>query len=204
MKSSVKKVAITLGMVLVAFGSYAQRGINPQWYTALYYSPSMPLGTTSQYIDRTSLRGVSAEAGHFLGDRMSIGLAGSWNVYYKDAGSSTRNIDNTVTVSGREYRYINAFPLMAKFNYYLGDQDGFSPFVGIGGGALYVNQESQIGGVTLQNKGWQAGIFPEAGLRFALPRISINLGVRYHHGFETGKFAQLSYLSANVGLVWLH
>jgi opacity protein-like surface antigen len=205
MKTTLQTIVTTVVLMVVASNSsYAQRGIGPGWYTSVNYSVGLPTGKTSGFIDRISWRGAGVEAGKFLGDRLSLGLAGSWNVYYKSAGTATLEINPTTTVSGMEFRYINSFPIMAKVNYYLGNIDGFNPYVGLGGGGLYVRQESQIGGLVLENNGWQPGLFPEAGFRIALPRINLALSARYHHGFGTSTLSQLSYLSANIGLVWLH
>lgn len=204
MKTLFQTIVATVLLAVMASGSYAQRGIAPHWYTSVHYSVGIPTGSTAGFIDRISWRGAGAEAGLFLGERLSLGLAGHWNVFYKSAGTATLDIDQTTTVSGKEFRYINSFPIIAKLHYYLGDPDGLNPYVGLGGGALYVLQESQVGGLVLENKGWQPGIFPEAGIRFALPRMSLALSARYNHGLATGKLAQQSYLSAQIGLVWLH
>ena len=204
MKTLFHTIVATIALTVISYGSYAQRGIAPKWYTSVHYSVGVPTGSTAGFIDRISWRGAGAEAGLFLSERLSLGLAGNWNIYYKSAGTATLDINQTTTVSGKEFRYINSFPVIAKLHYYLGDTDGFNPYVGLGGGALYVSQERQVGGLVLENKGWQPGIFPEAGIRFALPRISLALSARYHHGLVTGKLSQQSYLSANIGLVWLH
>ena len=204
MKTPFQTIVATVVLAVMALSSYAQRGIAPKWYTSVQYSVGIPTGSTAGFIDRISWRGGGAEAGLFLSERFSLGLAVNWNGYYKSAGSATLDINQSTTVSGREFRYINSFPVVAKLHYYLGDTDGFNPYLGLGGGALYVRQESQVGGLVLENKGWQPGIFPEAGVRLALPRISLALGVRYNHGLATGKLGQQSYLNAHIGLVWLH
>jgi len=204
MKALFHKIVAAVGLAVMAVSSYAQHGIAPKWYTLVHYSVGIPTGRTADFIDQISWRGAGAEAGLFLSERLSLGLAGNWNVYYKSAGTATLDIDQTTTVSGKEFRYINSFPVIAKLHYYLGDTDGFNPYVGLGGGALYVSQESQVGGLVLENKGWQPGIFPEAGIRLALPRISLALSARFNHGLATSKLGRQSYLSANIGLVWLH
>lgn len=197
MKSIGIKIAIgVLGSLLAGVG-YAQSG-----YSALSYQVAVPFGNTAGYIDKASWRGGGGEAGTFLTPQFSVGLSANWNVFYKNMGITTVAISDASTLSGVEYRYINAFPLFAQFRYFTRDGDGILPFVGLGVGTAYVKQESRISSYSLTSSGWQFGLYPEAGISFQVGNKRVLLGARYHYGFKNNQLADLSYLTVRLGLIF--
>jgi opacity protein-like surface antigen len=197
MKTIFRNTGVALLFSLLAGVTYAQSG-----YSSISYQASVPFGGTASYLDKTSWRGGGGEIGTFLNSQLSIGLSANWNVFYQKVGLTTVNVSDATTLSGVEYRYINAFPLFAQVRYFTRDGDGILPYVGLGVGTAYMKQETRIGGYGFTNDGWQFGLYPEAGISFQMGNKRMLLGARYNYGFKTSQLPDLSYLTIRLGFIF--
>jgi hypothetical protein len=184
--------------LLAAGKGYAQGA-----YGIVSYQLGIPLGNTGDFVQNAvSPRGGGIEFGGFIGDRISLGIGGTWNVFYKNVGRVTLTEGNT-TITGRQYRYHNLMPLYAMARYFFRPAavKTLSPYAGVGAGALYGRMRMAVGLLSDAQQGWQLGLFPEAGVQYSLSQgTGVVLSGRYHHGFANDDLPATSYIGINLGL----
>jgi opacity protein-like surface antigen len=198
MKVLTKSFHICLLACLISYVSYAQGG-----YTNITYNVAMPLGNTAAYISNTSFRGASLEIGTALSENFSIGVGGSWHVFYAHPGYTIVEIGNNSAISGMEYRYINAFPLMVTGRYLFNSQSMFTPFIGTGLGTAYVEQRTDIGSVPFESSAWHLAVAPEVGAIVEVGyRTNLFVNARFTNAFKSGDMDKLSMAGLNLGITY--
>lgn len=173
-------------------------------YTSVNYIVSMPLGDTKDFIEKTSFRGFGFETGQFINESIAIGLGLGWNVLNEQVTGESIQSNNT-TISGKQFRYINSFPIYINTSYYFSEEDAkFKIYGGLGVGTLFKNQRTEIGVLGLEDKQWHFALYPHAGLLMALgPDAHINLDFKYNQAFAAGGSDAVSYLAINFGLHYI-
>jgi hypothetical protein len=189
-----------LTLIITVFISVSSFG--QSIYTA-NYTMSFGVGETAEYINSASFRGVTFEGRGFLSDQFSLGGLFSWSTFYEElAGASFT--ENSMTVTGTQYRYINAFPILFQGHYYLGD-DEYEPRVYLGGGfgAYKINQRFNIGVWSLEERNWHFGLSPEVGLLLPVSMdTQFNISFRYHYVFKAKDTIDHSWFGLSLGLAW--
>lgn len=191
---------IVISFALLLFGALGVQGQHANNFT-MSYPIAFPTGDLSDYISKTSFRGINFEFNRMVKSNMSVGLEVGWNVFYEDAGV-TQYKDQTVTITGKQYRYTNSVPILAgvQFHPSTGNKN-MAPYVGIGLGTLYSNRATDFGLYRITNEAWQFAIRPEAGFVFKTSSgVSPFIGVKYYWPFEGGGLDGQNFLSVNIGL----
>ena len=93
MKILNKTLYICVVSCLISYACYAQGG-----YTNITYNIAAPLGKTADYIRNTSFRGASIEMGIAFNENFSLGVGGSWHVFYQNRGYTTIEMSNTSAI----------------------------------------------------------------------------------------------------------
>lgn len=177
--------------------------------TFLTWNISIPNGNTKDFSqDSSSLRGVAAEFRYFVAPQFSVGLYGAWQVFN---GTSEEMIsidreDFKGDISGMQWRYINAWPVMVNAHFYTGSPGGTRLFIGAGAGLIGIEERVDISVIAFQGTKWHFGIAPEIG--FSIPvdyNLSLIVSGKYHYAFSSGDrlsadSATHSYISINIGL----
>jgi opacity protein-like surface antigen len=198
MKTFNKTIYIYLLASIVSFASFAQGG-----YTNITYNIAMPLSSTADYIDNTSFRGASVEVGTALNENFTLGLGGSWHVFYRHKGYTTIELSSTSALSGKEYRYINAFPVMAIGRYLFNSQGKFTPFIGTGIGTAYVEQRTDIGSIPFESSAWHLAVAPEVGSIIEVGyRTNLFVNARFTNALKSGDMENLSMVGLNLGITY--
>jgi len=192
-----KYIIILSAAIMLSVTGYSQS------LYSLNYNVSFSSGETAKFIQNTSFRGFTFEGRGFISEQVSIGGLFNWSTFYeKLAGAEyTRG---TATVTGNQYRYINAFPMLFQAHYYLQD-DEYEPRVYMGGGVgpYIINQRVNIGVWTANEDNWHFGISPEVGLLFPVSMTtSFNLSVRYHYVFKAKNTVDHSWFGLTAGFAW--
>ncbi len=176
-------------------------GRGQEWFWGLEYMVSGTTSDTKQFADDFSWRNFGIEGRNLLNENMSAGIYIAWNVFANVTDELIR-FDNA-DVSGVQYRYVNAFPIMATAHYYFGRRRGIRPYVGLGAGTYYAENRLEIGLTAFTTNNWHLGVAPEAGV--IIP-VNFNaralLNARYNYGFEAGGM-KLSYWTIGVGIGWM-
>jgi hypothetical protein len=167
------------------------------------YTISIPLGNTRKFVDKASLRGWTFDYKYHFNDVGSVGATIGWYVFYDKHDYDSYTIrDESMTLSGLQYRYVNSVPMMATFNYFL-PTGKVSPFAGLGIGTTYNEEQLVMGMYAIQVNTWHFTLAPELGVRMnATASVSGFLSARYNNNFETTELKTQSYLGLNFGVMW--
>jgi hypothetical protein len=167
------------------------------------YPISFPMGDHHDYISATSFRGFSTEFVQTVKENVSVGLELGWHVFYQSEDEKEYK-EGTISITGKQYRYTNAVPILAQAKYLLpSDNDALNFYVGLGIGTLYVDRSTDFGLYRIKNDAWQFCLRPEAGLIFKIqPGVRLLAGVKYYSAFNTDDLDGQSFLSANIGFVF--
>ena len=155
-------------------------------FTGISWDIGFPVGTTSDFVTKTSYAGFSFEGKRFIDPDATVGLSIGWN-HFSLLTTQTVQIQNGA-ISGTQVRYLNVVPILLNTNYFLGSKnDDFRPFIGMNIGTYHVYDELDIGVVALSNNLWHFGLAPEAGIMYQLDRNMYFLAtVRYNYAFDEG------------------
>lgn len=166
------------------------------------YSMGFGSGDVKSYISSPSFRGGAIEYRYHVQDKIAVGADISWNTFYERRAYDTYT-SGTVSLSGVQYRYINAMPIYLAGDYYFKPGEKLNPFIGLGVGTLYTRRNTDMNLYTLENKVWAFALRPEAGVLVnANPNLDVILVGKYNYGFAAGGLDAQSYFTFNIGLVF--
>lgn len=176
----------------------------------LNYQISVPFGDVKDFTDKTSFRGMDLGYHYFLGERFSLGASIGWNVYYQDLKHHTndfkfRGSDESYTITGNQYRYINTVPILAIGRYYLSNSSAsVQPYIGLGLGTSWTEKRLEVGQYASNISRWQFAMSPEIGMYVPLTdQLALNVGAKYNYATKAahGKVPEIQSLSFSVGLI---
>jgi hypothetical protein len=177
--------------------------LNAQEYlSTIKYATSLPLADTEDYIDSYSWKGFEVGTRSYLSRNSSFGFMVGWNVFDKRQNGTF--MQDNVTITGTQIRYINAFPVMLNTHYYTGRKRGTRLFVGINAGTYYVEQRTSVGLFAVTDANWHLGVAPEIGLMIPAGDSHLDLTARYNYAFEAGGIGPVTYLGLNIGFTFTH
>jgi outer membrane protein len=169
---------------------------------SIQYSMGFGAGDMKSFISTSSFRGAAIAYRYRIQEKFSVGADMGWNTFYERRAYDTYT-SGTVSLSGVQYRYINAMPIYLAGDYYLKPGEKLNPFVGLGVGTLYTRRNTDMNLYTLENKIWAFALRPEAGVLVnANPALDIILVGKYNYGFAAGGLDAQSYFTFNIGLVF--
>ena len=202
-------VAVGLLLLIACVGN-AHAQSNPMGVFTWHWS--MPTSDTNEFTDNDSWLGASLEGRLFpWSHRMSVGASFGWNEFYNTTSEVIEFTREPLSgsVSGRQYRHLAVYPMLATGQYYFGREGAARPYVGLGAGAYYIRQLMDIGIYTVEANNWHFGVAPEFGV---LIPTSAGYGteaavtLRYHYPFEAGEYIggskSFSYFTLGVGVSW--
>ena len=189
---------ISLGLLLAAAlhsPSHAQR-----YFSGFEWNISQSNEEQSQFIDSTSFLGFGMDFAKFHGDHTTFGVFLGWHVFDEETGE-TSVFDNGA-ITGTQFRYINAFPLMLSAHFFIGEDNTFRPYLAIGAGVYYVKTRVDISLYRIEESDWKPGVMPELGLMIPIDYdVELLFGARYNYGYTTDQDTpDLSYFSAVIGI----
>ncbi len=167
--------------------------------TTFTYNMAQPLGELKDFTPDFSWRGWSFGYRSFIRDHLSLGVSFSWQGFSQmESGTYT---EGSVTATGTQVRYVNAYPIMATGYAYTGEPGGFRLYGGLGVGTFYIQERFDFGLNIFYDNHWHFGLVPEAGLLLPLGGSPWNLlgNVTYNYAFGTKNNNSVSYVGFNVG-----
>lgn len=176
----------------------------------LNYQISVPMSDVKDFTDKASFRGFDLGYHQFLGDRFSIGAVIGWNVFYQNKDKMTGNFkfsdsENTYTITGDQFRYINTVPMLAVGRYYFTDNNcAVRPFFGLGIGTSWTEKRLEVGQFSSTISRWQFAMAPEIGMYIPVTdQFAFNIGAKYNYSTKAahGKVPEISTFSFNIGLI---
>ncbi|HEY4286631.1 MAG TPA: hypothetical protein VGN00_05985 [Puia sp.] len=182
-------------MALGAISSFAQTD-----NFMVSYPISFPLGNLHDYTSSTSFRGINMEFNKKMKPGRTVGLEVGWNVFYQHVNSKVYT-QGTASISGAQYRYTNAVPIILGTKLYPKmENKGIKPYLGLGAGTMYANRSTDFGLYRISSDAWQFCIRPEVGIEFKGDEgVSGFVGAKYYWSFNEGDLDGQRYLSINIG-----
>lgn len=176
----------------------------------LNYQISVPIGDLKDYVDKASFRGFNLEYHNYLSERVSLGIAIGWDVYYQDKKNATGNFrfsgnDDIYTMTGNQYRYVNTVPMLLVPRYYFTDQNtSVRPFAGLGIGTSWTEKRLELGQYASTISRWQFNIAPEIGMYVPInDQFALNFGAKYAYATKAshGRIPAMQYFTFNIGII---
>jgi hypothetical protein len=200
---------IFLAALALALAIRPARAQDDWWWSASWsVAPvaSLPLaaGSSAEFLDGSSLRGLSVE-GHRLprpDSRWSIGFSVGWQAW--DGESSEPVPVGGSVVSGRHLRYQNVFPVLAIGRLYARGPAALRPWLGLGAGGYVIERRVETGPVRIEDTPWHAGLAPEAGLLIPIAgdAWAAVAGVRYNWVFSASGRGEQSWVALSLGVAY--
>lgn len=186
-------------LFLVLLGSSAALA---QSHVRLSYEFAVPRNDTKDYVDRFSSRGahldVSLELTYAFHLELSAGL-NSFNSVKQGVLTTTDG-----DVSGKQFRYLNAIPLMGGFAFHIPMGHGSRIWAGVNGGAAYFDRVVDVGMNEYSLSDWQWGVQPHVGIAFGLGNdgTALFFDGRWNYFWERHGIPAQEYFSFGVGLLF--
>lgn len=177
---------------------------NSQSLTTVSYSMGLATGDLGDYVSTFSGRGFTLDYRKMVQPNIGVGLYTGWNVFFDERPYDTYTIDNR-SLSGKQFRTVNSFPIMFATDYYLKPGEDLNPFIGLGVGTIYTERATDMGIYRLTQDAWSFAFTPQVGFYYSVNRYSgISLAAKYNLGLAGGDFdTTQSYLSFNIGYMFM-
>jgi outer membrane protein len=133
----------------------------------MQYAVSFGTGDQGDYISAVSWRGFLMEYRTPIKNKLLAGVDVGWNVFYERKDYDTYTVGNE-SLSGIQYRYQNAVPILASFDYVILSENSLKPYVGLGIGTLYSERATDMKLYRLEEKTWQFALKGELGILYDL------------------------------------
>ena len=171
--------------------------------TGLSYNMGLTTGSTKDFADDYSWRGLGIDYKRFTDRNISVGFSTGWNIF----DQKVRGLINLErgAVSGLQVRHINAFPILVNANYHFDSRESqVKPYVGFNIGTYYIIQRFDIGVITIEEDNWHFGIAPELGFIIPFGYMFTTWSVKFNYAFAAGKSIagdakDYSYWGFNIG-----
>ena len=201
-----KSSALILAVALCA--AIASPASAQEWGYGFTWDPVVAVGDTKDFISKESYRGASFHSRKFR-EHTTWGFTAGWHVFDEQVEGTVspeelQFEEKAVTITGKQFRYINAFPILLNWHLYLGGRDaGFRPFVGVNAGAYYIRQRLEVSTVAFEEKNWHWGGAPEAGfLLKAGLSTSIMVSARMNVAAGADNTIDHTWISGQVGFIY--
>jgi hypothetical protein len=172
-------------------------------FFSFQYSMGLGTGDMADFNSSYSFRGAMLEWRKFVTPTVGVGIDVGWNTFYKKVPNESYTQGNA-TLTGKQYRYQNTFPMLAVGNYYFNPDQKLRPFAGLGLGTMYNVRDTQMYVYSLEQDAWHFVMCPQAGILYELGfSTQLYVGLKYNIGLQSGDFDNgQSYLAINVGLAF--
>lgn len=172
-------------------------------YTSIQYVIGFGTGDLGSFISKASFRGAVFEYQRNINPNLSAGLEIGWNTFYEKKDYDTYT-QETVSVSGLQYRYSSHLPLLATVEYNLKPEGPFKPYVNLGIGTMYTKRDTDMGQWRLAQEAWHFALKPELGLLYELNfSTDLKASAKYYTGFAGGDLeSSQSYFAITAGIAF--
>jgi outer membrane protein W len=204
------KNLIYIFISVIGFGNFVQaqetETISSLPDNMLFVGYEVAIPTSTDYLSETSWAGFRFEYRHMVTPNVSIGLAVSFNTFDEYFTRQTyQRPDGSGAVTSDMIRQIYTSPITATVHYYL-NGNAIRPYVGIGLGAQYSEQNAYFNIYAVGANNWGFVTRPEIG---ALAKFNENvsgfLSVAYNYSTNKNdnfNIDHLSHIPISIGLVF--
>jgi hypothetical protein len=194
-----KRILVTLAVLALLLGSRGN-AFAQDWLWGVSYGFAAPTGNTKDFTNDFSWRNFGVEGRRINEARtMSIGLSASWNVFFEKTNETTALPNLPGHVTGTQYRYTNAWPILVNAHHYFGQPYRVRPFIGINVGAYIIEVRDEIGLVAAAETNVHFGGAPEIGFTVPRGRQIWFMNARYNVTTRAGNVPEQTYVTVSVG-----
>ena len=163
--------------------------------------------TNSGYLNKTSFANGRAEYRHLFSDQFGLGLSLGWNSFEQRVGQQLYETpDGSSAVFTDLIRQVYKLPISLNGYYYFGSSDTFRPYVGLGLGANYSEQEAYFNIFVIRDRNWGFLARPELGMQYFFNSdVGIIFYANYAYATNSSEFFDISNLTQiglGLGLTW--
>ncbi|PZF72091.1 OmpW family outer membrane protein [Taibaiella soli] len=206
-----KKILFILAMICGAqIVAQAQAPAYTIHYTRDIFMGSWEIGvpTNNDFLNKTSAAGGRFEYRHMINPHVSIGVGLSWNSFEQHTSRKTYySKDGGSAITTDVIKDIYTLPITAGVHYYFGDPHAkIKPYVGIGIGAQYSEQDVYFNIYNITYDNWGFCVRPEVGV---IMPFNENVGgfVSAAYNVSTNKnddfnISSLKHFAFNIGLAF--
>src|SRR3954468_11844229 len=122
---------------------------------------NIPMG--DKFVDETSFNGGKFEFRKMIDDKFSLGIDVSWNSYYMFKPTQTYHLEAGTDITTDLYRFNYTLPIAITADYYFSTKGLFTPYIGLGMGAMYSQPKLYFNIYELNQENWGFLMRPELG-----------------------------------------
>jgi|SRR5688572_16981583 len=196
-----KKLLPILAIILVTCGA-----LNAQSNFTVAYSMGFAAGDLADFVSQASFRGATMEFRKMVQPNVGVGLTFGWNVFYEELSRESYTVGAS-TLTGKQFRYSNHFPMLLGGTYYLSPGEKFNPFVGLGIGTIYTRRNTDMNLYTVEQEAWNFALQPEVGFLYSVTDgAALFVSGRFNQAFKAGNEldSDQSFFTLNVGFSFMN
>ncbi len=202
------KKIIVVALVALMGISTSMQAQRKQYYD-VGWDIAQPMGSFSDYISKTSLRGGFFSGNVFMTDAFSIGFKFGYNAFSENVPSQTYYIQdksgNVKAITAASYNYIVSAPLQVGGYYHFVTDGQIEPYIGLGLGVNYITEETFVQDLDHYDNQWAFLLNPEVGLRYQFRDAPFALKLRAGYNLTFNKYdvwnvEYTNFQSLNIGL----
>jgi hypothetical protein len=178
--------------------------LSAQSHVSFAYAIGFGTGDLGDYISKPSFRGITFDYRHKINPNVALGVNFGWNVFYEEKAEATYTDDNA-SLTGKQYRYTNSFPMLATATYFLKPDATLNPFATMGIGTVYNKRRTDMNLYSWEQDAWNFALQPEVGFVYQMaPDAGVSVSLKYYHGFQAGNDlpSAQSFLTLNLGFAF--
>jgi hypothetical protein len=190
-------------LVILLVSLFAAPGLKAQKnLLSVQYSVGFPTGDFSKYITNTSFLGMNVDYRNMVTPNIGVGCEFAWNNFYESRDYATYT-NGTASLSGKQYRYTFAAPMLLGADYYFKSSEKVNPFIGIALGTTHTRNNLDMGMYTIEENVWHFAFRPEAGLIYSLNySTGLIVTAKYYSNSKSGDIGARNFMTINVGFAW--
>ena len=192
----VKPLVAAFALLLVANADAAAQRSNMTGFT---WGGALPISGTKDFTDAFSWRNLGFEVRAISGTQ-SIGLSFGWNVFDNVVDGTRTFTSQPVTLTGRQFRTVNAMPILVTGHKYFGSMNDSHAYVGAGVGTMWAKNRVDVGILTVDESHWHFAVVPEVGFEFPVNDVVwAYVNVKYNWGASRDDITQ-QFFGFNIGV----
>ncbi|HTQ28463.1 MAG TPA: hypothetical protein VMI35_10055 [Puia sp.] len=165
-----------------------------------------PIG--NDFVTNFSALGANFGYSRFIKDGVSVGVDLGWNNYYQYAPTKTYVSADGATTTDL-YKYLYTLPITAFVSQFFHGNDVFTPYVKLGLGAQYSEQNLYYNIYETTNDNWGFVFMPEVGTLIHFNKqkhFGLNLSARYTYGTNSAQYLGINNVQTvnfSVGFMYI-
>ena len=163
----------------------AQKKGSSEWHANWEFG--LPVGNS--FVTNFSALGVNVGYSRFIKDDLAVGTEFGWNNYYQYSARKTYQFSQGAATTDL-YKYIYTLPLVLNVTHYFNGGETFKPYIRLGLGAQYSEQNLYYNVYESTNTNWGFVAIPEIGTTIHFNEhspSSLNVSVRYKFSTNSAK-----------------